>query len=183
MDFFGLDLSRISTILLAQLSVVHSTRTLSTHMITDEIKYLEGLKPHSQTLKADQFRKEPLRGLWKKHFSDPQFLIRNIGNHFGLNKGGNERLTQMIAEAFKRNTSGYFDDEFAHFLAHEFTIGAYDKRFKMKKMTGEWIVFQKHQGKNYYLTFGLHANDDWIYRHVNLAIEFDYPFLKGTFGK
>lgn len=45
-------------------------------------------------------------------------------------------------------------------------------------MTGEWFVFHKHEGKNYYLTFGLHGEtNDEIYKRIVLACEFDsLPF-------
>ena len=46
------------------------------------------------------------------------------------------------------------------------------------EITGEWVVFHKHEGANYYLTFALHTEtNDEIHKRVVIACEFDnLPF-------
>lgn len=184
-DFIGLNLNRFASIFLAQFFTLKYGRILTTGNITNEIKILESLSPNSKsrTKPASKLTRNPqLQGLWHKHFSDAQFYIKNFGAHFGYESGGNHRLDQVISEAFKRNTSGYVDDEFCVFLANQLTIEAYKERCENQKLTGEWIVFQKHNQKNYYLAIGLHGDDEKIIHDVRLAVEMDFPFLESTFG-
>ena len=109
---------------------------------------------------------------------DAGFILKNIGNHMGYGQKKTPRLDKIIKEAFERNTSGYADDEFINYIAHHTTIGAYEERTK-KTLTGEWIVFQKHNEQNYYLTLAAHNEGDQnIYSRVKDVYEFDYPFLK-----
>jgi predicted RNA-binding Zn-ribbon protein involved in translation (DUF1610 family) len=63
------------------------------------------------------------------------------------------------------------------FLCPVCSCSMYEFRARRKQMTGEWIVYQKYEGKNYYLTLGLHADDGTTYNHVKLARKFDFPFL------
>ena len=154
--FYGLDVSRISSIFIVQVMQMQARRVINTHQMLDEVKFLEGMKNSSSTQAASQFKREPLKGLMKKHFNDANFLIKNLGAHFGYDYGGNKNLDALVKEAFARNMSGCVDDEFINYLAHESTIGALQERAKNKKISGEWIVFQKYQGGNYYLTLAAH---------------------------
>jgi hypothetical protein len=175
--FYGLDLSRISSILLAQLYDLEKKRVVNIFNITQEIKYLEGLHNSTLTGKAEPFKKEPLRGLYKKHFTDARFIIKNIGNHLGYGNDKTPRLDKIINNAFSNNKSGCVDSDFINYISYHTTIGAYDEKAK-KRLTGEWIVFQKHNSKNYYLTMGAHnEGDNNILKRVNDAYMFDFLFL------
>lgn len=179
LGFYGLDLSRISSIFIAQIMQIEAARVVNTFQILDEVKVLEGIKKVSSTQPATCFKKQPLKGLMKKHFIDASFIKQNLNAYFGYEYGGNRNLEDVIEKAFKNNTSGYVDDEFLNYLAHETTIGALDKRRVQKKMTGEWIVFQKYNGLNYYLTVASHReNDDEIYKRCTNAYDLDYNFLR-----
>jgi len=176
--FHALDISRISSTLIAQIYKFEKSRVLNIFSILDEIKYLEGLKKSTSTGKESQFRGAILKGLNKKHFMDASFINKNIGNHLGYDNGKSKKLDKIIKEAFKRNTSGYADDEFFCYIAHHCTIGAYEDRAK-KSLTGEWIIFKSYKGQNYYLTLAAHnENDCDILNRVNDVYEFDYEFLR-----
>jgi hypothetical protein len=85
----------------------------------------------------------------------------------------------LISEAFARNESGYVDDKFISYIAHESTIEAFQKRAKKKRVSGEWIVFQEHNGKNYYLTLAAHdEGDENIYSRVCDAYDLEFDFLR-----
>ena len=177
--FYGLDITRISSVLIAQVIQMQANQVINTHQMLDEIKYLEGLKTSSSTKKAEPFKRLPLKGLMKTHFTDANFIIKNLGAHFGYDNGGNKRLDKLVSEAFARNESGYIDDEFINFIAHQSTIGALEQRAVKKNITGEWIVFQEHLGKNYYLTLAAHnEGDENIFKRVNDAYDFDFEFLR-----
>lgn len=177
-SFSGLDISRFSMVFLAQTIQMNINRVINTHQMMDEIRYLEGLGSESQTKKAAAFNKEPLKGLMKTHFTDASFILKNIGIHMGVLNGGGKKLDKLIQEAFDKNTSGVVDDEFVSYISSGITFGALKERAEKKKMTGEWIVFQEHEKKNYYLTLAAHnEGDSVIYKRVLDCYELDYPFL------
>jgi hypothetical protein len=45
-------------------------------------------------------------------------------------------------------------------------------------MTGDWIVFAKHQGQNFYLGLATHDDDDEaLYERLRQGGEWEFPFL------
>ena len=177
--FYGLDISRISSIFIAQVMQMHEHRVINTHQMLDEVKSLEGFKSVSSTQTASPFKHAPLKGLMKKHFTDARYVPENLSAYFGYKYGGNKNLHEIVEQAFARNKSGYLDEEFINFLAHETTIGAFQKRTLDNKVSGEWIVFQKFNGKNYYLTLAAHdEGDENIYGRVCDAYDLDFEFLR-----
>ena len=177
--FHGLDISRISSIFIVQVMQMQGNRVINTHQMLDEVKFLEGLGKQPRTKKAEEFKRLPLKGLKKTHFTNANFIVKNMGSHFGLERGGNKMLDRLIKKAFDQNTSGYVDDDFANFIAHKLTIGMLEERAANHRITGEWIVFQEYEGKNYYLTLGAHnEGDDNIYKRVCDSYELDFPFLQ-----
>jgi len=177
--FYGLDISRISSIFIAQVMQMQEHRVINTLQMLDEVKSLEGFKSVSSTQAASAFKKAPLKGLMKKHFTDARFVAKNLGAYLGYEYGGNKNLDEIVEQAFARNKSGYLDEDFINFLAYETTIGAFQKRALDNKMSGEWIVFQKYNGKNYYLTMAAHdEGDENIYGRVCDAYDLDFEFLR-----
>ncbi len=175
--FCRLDLNRISSILIAQIYRFEHLGVFSAYEILDEIKHLEGLKKSTLTGEARPFKGPFLSGLHKKHFSGARHILKNIGIYLGYESGRTARLDEIIREAFARNTSGYVDEDFIDFIAHETTVSAYEERVK-KSLTGEWIVFRQHKNRNYYLTLAAHnEGDENILQRVKMAYEFDFPFL------
>lgn len=178
-SFSGLDISRFSMTFLAQVAQMDAGQVINTHQMMDEIKSLENSGKRTQTKKVTPFRNEPLKGLMKTHFTDASFILKNIGIHMGLEHGDGKRLNKLIQKAFDKNTSGVVDDEFINRIATGMTFGALKERAKGQKLTGEWIVFQEHEGKNYYLTLAAHdEGDENIYKRVCDSYELDYPFLR-----
>jgi hypothetical protein len=45
------------------------------------------------------------------------------------------------------------------------------------RLTGEWIVFAKQDGVNYYLTLGVHQDDEAIWRRCK-ACAAEFPDLR-----
>ncbi|WP_421185272.1 hypothetical protein [Aeromonas enteropelogenes] len=172
--FYGLDLSRISTVLIAQIHYFETKRILSVHGIGDQLKRIES----GNASKVGRFKHLPLKGLYKSHFFDARFLLGNMNAQYGFDRGGNANLDKIIHKAFEQNTSGYYDDEMAMFLAHEMTVGMFEKRAHKQKLTGEWVIFKEYQGNKYYLCVASHLEDDNdIYERVNLAYQSSFPFL------
>ena len=177
--FFGLDISRISSIFIVQIMQMQRNRVINTDQIMDEIKCLEGLGRQPRTKKAEEFKRLPLKGLKKTHFTDASFIVKNMGSHFGLEKGGNKKLDQLFERASNQNTSGDVDDEFISFIVNGLTVVMLKERAANHRITGEWIVFQEFEGKNYYLTLAAHdEGDDNIYKRVSDCYKLDFPFLQ-----
>ncbi len=68
-------------------------------------------------------------------------------------------------------------------LAHQFVLGGLEDRAAARRMTGDWIIFATHEGRNFYLGLGTHdeaARDpDALYQRLRLGGEWDFPFLFG----
>jgi len=95
---YGIDTSRLSRLLLAQLASARKHRTISTFSVTDVIQQLEGRSPFpSMTAKPRQFKGDGLRGLWKVHFFDARFLVRNILNEWSMFSSKSEKFEKLCA--------------------------------------------------------------------------------------
>ncbi|WPK55475.1 hypothetical protein [Vibrio fluvialis] len=175
--FYGLDLSRISSVLIVQIWNHELDRSLNVHSIGDELKRIE----RGSSKKVGMFKHLPLKSLYKSHFFDARFIRGNINAEFGFEYGGNKKLDKVINQAFEHSESAYINDEFIMFLAHELTVKAIENRAQKGNLSGEWIVYQIYEGQNYYLTLGCHKESDQdIYDRVQAAYRLDFPFLVST---
>ena len=122
-----------------------------------ELDNLEGLRETSRTKPAAPFRKAPLcdHSLWHKHFfSNQRHLVRNVGIRWSLDPDGNDDLDKMIHEVAK--DYGHDPEVWQKILAHRLIVEAYEERAR-RGLTGDWIIFAKHKGKNYYLDLATHT--------------------------
>jgi len=141
--------------------------------ILDELKILEGLESSTQTKAAAMFRREPLKGLWHKHFFSAHFVPQNISN--GL---AGDKLTDLVEEVMNPEKSSIITQGMIDELAHRVTHEPLETRAKANKLTGEWIIFAKHDNSNYYLCLSTHeAGDDSIYKRIIEHCIRDFPFL------
>lgn len=123
-------------------------RLCSVHSIYDEIGKLEGTDSRpSLTKPAERFKSGTLRGLWHKHHHQANFLAKNLA----LELPRSDIVENAVAPYYGRTV-----DEVAGEIAHAVVVGAYEQRAREGRMTGEWIVFEKVDGVNYYLTLGYH---------------------------
>ncbi|MFH0295655.1 hypothetical protein AAFX91_00225 [Bradyrhizobium sp. 31Argb] len=159
---------KCSTGLLHQLVYHYENRTLHVHQILDEIAILEGVSPkRSLTKPESELGRPPLRGLWHKHFMQPAYIAKNLVNYWNP-----EKLEQLEREVPRDR------------WIHHFVIEGYSQRAGnappseglQPALTGQWIVFAKHQGINYYLTLGRHAEDEEIWRRCRACAP-EFPDL------
>jgi hypothetical protein len=134
-----------------------------------------------------------LRGLWHKHWFQAGFTIENLAlenerdglklMHIGLR----DRLGSDCLDGRpigKREVGA---------MAHAAVFDAMEHRAGTRKagvrsrLTGEWIVFARLRGRNYYLTLARHAetNEAILARCRAAAAEFPElsrpePFISGT---
>jgi hypothetical protein len=130
-------------------------------------KQPSGVKP------ATQFKNMPLKGLWHKHYFSTHFLANNIV--LALGKTGLEKLVNEVMDSAKSTViTQEMVNELAHRVAHE----PVEARNADKKLTGEWIVYLRHEGKNYYLCCNTHgAGDQFIYERIMQHCVRDFPNL------
>lgn len=61
--------------------------------------------------------------------------------------------------------------------------GIFAQRSREQRLTGDWIIFAKHQGQNYYLDLASHQeNDADIFSRISQGCFHQFPFLKNQFG-
>jgi hypothetical protein len=170
----GSDLSsRMSELLWFDMYVLEVKFGVSPHDILKSITNLEAGEPHSGIKPATIFRNLPLKGLWHKHFFSAHFLVNNIS--LALGKNGLEKLVEEVMDPKK---SGTITREMIQELAHRVTHEPVEKRDQQGKITGEWVIFAKHGGKNFYLCLNTHnAGDQFIYDRIIEHCVRDFPDL------
>lgn len=153
----GVDISRVSSFLLVQLTSAWKHRTLNTFSVTSIIQSLEGASQKTHTPKARPFRGSALSGLWKVHFIDPKFILQNIYNEWGMFDENNPKFAELCArvvaaEEMEPSACGWQER-----LAHELIVSGYERRARKRKLTGEWLIFGIRNGKNVYLALCKHS--------------------------
>lgn len=176
--FCGLDLTRVSTVLLAQIYVSEINRVFDAKDLVHPIKVMEGLTSSDSTRPPDQFLHPPLTGLYKKHFISPRFIVENLFN-FLRSKEGGRHFNAVWEEASKVSGSELINETFTKYLSHRMVIDPIGIKSSSNRLTGEWVVFHKHHGVNYYLTIAFHGEtNEQIHKKVVLACKFDdLPFV------
>ncbi|RZI43712.1 hypothetical protein EGT07_08055 [Herbaspirillum sp. HC18] len=144
--------------------------------VMDEIRALEDASHKSRTKPATQFERTPLlRGLWHKHYmgTGVPSLAKNILN--GLGKHGMKELA--AAELADREIT---EEAIARFT-HRLVQGTFELRCEEGKLTGEWIIFAKHNGGNFYLCLGGHTwGDEYIATRIQELCVPEFPFLSAS---
>ena len=127
---------------------------------------LHGTKP------ATEFRKPPLKGLWHKHYFTARFMAANITAQLG--KTG---LAKMVNEVFNTGAPRVTQEMISE-LARRVANEPFTQREQAGKLTGEWIIYAKHSGKNFYLCLNTHnAGDQAIFDRVAAHCPKDFPDL------
>jgi hypothetical protein len=142
--------------------------------ILQEIEALEGApsaRP-TRTKKAEEFVKPPLAGfgLWHKHYVSGSIdsIKVNVGNHWQYN------FFDCAKEVMQDQAIPY--EKKAEAISRKIVFDGYNDRSTLQKLTGEWIVYARHQGANHYLTLGKHRDKDAVLKHV-LACCREFPYL------
>lgn len=146
--------------------------------IIREIEELEaGL---SGQLKAPiQNRYPPLKGLWHKHYMQDGLSSLAMNVQKGLSKYGIPFFEKKIQEAKDAGEERFLSPEDVPALVNDIVSGNRQRLAEDHAITGEWLVFAKHEGQNYYLTIATHDSD--THQHVREQIEqvccVEFPFL------
>lgn len=176
-QLYGLDrfvAGRYSSLFLLNLLHLERIDGVDPWQVIDEIKHLEGLIPSRQTKPASQFTRLPLRGLWHKHFMPalPSVMAHNILNHFGKNG-----LKQLVDEVIDPGKSPVVTKDMIEELSQRVVVESMEQRAAADKLTGEWIVFAKENGQNFYLCVCTHRTGDESITSFIKACAAEFPFL------
>jgi hypothetical protein len=149
------------------------------YKVRSQIRCLEenisnGTKP------AEQFKHAPLYPFWHKHFFTPRHTYRNIGDRWGIARGGsgNKDLDRMMGKVAVENGSD--PDLWPGLLSHRFIIGGLEERSLDNRLTGDWIIFAKHEGCNYYLDVATHEEGEEpekLMAKLRASSATEFPFL------
>jgi hypothetical protein len=165
--------TRMSELLWLDIYVLDAAFGVSPHDILSAIKDVEHGEPASGVKPATQFKNMPLKGLWHKHYFSAHFLVQNI--FLALGKNG---LDKLVNEAFDPAKSDVITREMVNELAQRLAHEPFQARDAAKKVTGEWMVYLRRDGKNYYLCCNTHdANDQFIYDRIMEHCVRDFPDL------
>ncbi|MGA2636191.1 hypothetical protein [Methylocella sp.] len=168
------DLSaRMSELLWLDIYVLEQESGISAPEVLEAVNNLEDGELHNGVKPATQFRNLPLKGLWHKHFSPAHFLVNNL--LLGLGKNGLKTLVEEALDPSKSSviTQGMIDE-----LAYRVAYEPVENRCREGKMTGEWLIFAKHDGKNYYLCLNSHGvGDQFIYDRIMTYCTNEFPKL------
>jgi len=168
--------ARLSLALTIRLAICNLEH-MDTFNVLDEIDYLEGIKPSSRTKKPARFRKPPLQNLWHKHFFSTRHLVKNVGVRWNLADGGNADFSAMIESVEK--DFGDNPDLWQKVLAHRLVIEGFSER-ACRGLTGDWIVYGVHEGKNFYLDVAKHEEGrqpEHLLRNLRSGCYAEFPFL------
>jgi hypothetical protein len=147
--------------------------------IVAEVRGLEGLGS-SGTRAAEEFDRPPLRGFWKKHYlvGGMGSLAKNI--MLGLGKKRRE-LRRIIQEHWNPATAHLPPEAISRNIANAIT-NLYADRSLAQELTGEWIVFARHEGQNYYLCLAMHeevrADPNVLVERIKNGCVPEFPFLQ-----
>jgi hypothetical protein len=165
--------TRMSELIWFDIYVLDAAFGVSSHDILSAIKDVEQGERPSGVKPATQFKNMPLKGLWHKHYFSAQFLMENIA--LGLGKNGLEKLVNQVLDPAKSLViTQEMINELARRVAHE----PVETRDAQKKLTGEWIIYLRRDGKNYYLCCNTHnAGDQFIYDRIMEHCVREFPDL------
>ena len=181
-ELLGLDRiapGRYSTLLVMQLFGGFMSRTQNYNKVIREIEALEGIRAPSRLKPPIQNKHPPLRGLWHKHYLQDGIasMARNIQQ--GLRRHGIPLFRQRAEEAAAAGELRYVSQEDIGALVHEVVTGNWQRLSDSQALTGEWLLFAKHAGQNYYL--GLATHDKSVHQNVRSQIDAicckEFPFL------
>jgi hypothetical protein len=170
---------RISFLFLSTLFAASKAGRTDPFLIAREIEALEknqptGLKPPIQN------RHPPLKGLWHKHHMQSDIRSMALNVQHGLKHFGIPYLREKVREAEKAGEPRFFSVEDVRPLTNDAIHGNMERLRQAEKLTGEWIVFAKHEGHNYYLSIATHdrSTHEDLRQQIDAFCCVEYPFLE-----
>lgn len=170
---------RYSFLLLLELFGATQSGMLNPAKVVSQIRVLEGVEGARGLKAATPFKHPPLKGLWHQHYLEDGLpsMARNIQK--GIGKFGLPWFKQKIADAKASGEERYVTEADVVQIAHDAVVSNWERLINNEALTGEWLIFAKHEGKNYYLSLGKHnSGDDLLRSQIDAVCLQEFPFLK-----
>lgn len=180
-DIAGLERNvpgRYSVLLLMGLWAGLQHGQLNLEKVRIEIEALEGLRPGSSLKPASQFKHPPLQGLWHKHYLESGLapVARNLRK--GIRRYGMPHVERKVADALASVEERFFSEQDISLIAQDVVMGNWQRLVADSALTGEWLIFAEHMGKNHYLCLGRHTSGDESLRaQIDAVCLKEFPFL------
>ena len=179
-DFVGLvgiDMARVSDCLLVQLYGFAMGQSRDVFSVSDVMQGVEGRRPGICSKPGEPFRHDTLSGFWKAHVSDAHDISCNLVLELPKK---DEAMCNTIRDLEKEEAQNPSKNGMPGRLAQT-VVDGYEKRAERKALTGDWIIYGKHESKNYYLAVAEHARtkeeDEELYQRLNALCGAQFPFL------
>jgi hypothetical protein len=173
---------RYSFLLLLELFGATQSGMLNPAKVVSQIRVLEDVETASGLKAATLFKHPPLQGLWHQHYLEDGLpsMARNIKK--GIGNFGLPWFEQKIADAKASGEERYVTEADVAQIAHDAIVSNWVRLINCEALTGEWLIFAKHEGKNYYLSLGKHnSGDDLLRSQIDAVCLQEFPFLKDIF--
>jgi hypothetical protein len=95
----------------------------------------------------------------------------------GIEKRGLPWLQQQIQQAQQSGEERFLTERDCEQIAHDAVVGNWERLAESSSLTGEWLIFAKHQGRNYYLCLGTHGTDEVLRKQIDAICVPEFPFL------
>lgn len=145
--------------------------------ILDEIRLLEGIPTRpTNTKRASAFRGGLLDGLMHKHYFNARHIQRNLLNYHS--KGGGAAFERAISNILRETKSDQTPWQIAGRIADRSVNQALHHKNLEGSLTGDWIVYAVHGGKNYYLCLASHdESNETIFDRFSAQAAVEFPEL------
>jgi hypothetical protein len=169
---------RYSILLLLGLYGGMKSGQLNPAKVIYEIEALEGIRERSRLKPPSVFERAPLKGLWHKHYLEDGLASMAKNLRRGIHKYGLPWLDATVADAEASGEERFFTEQDVGRLVHDVVVGNWERLNADSALTGEWIIFAQHEGKNYYLCLGRHqGGDDFMRSQIDAVCVSEFPFL------
>lgn len=156
--------------------------------IIEEIYFLEGDEKYKSITKpASMFNQGLLCGLWHKHYhvADLKSLSFNLIEPL-KNKRGERRFNENLKTTYNRAEKNNWNNfEKANYLVELLFEKQLENLEQQQKMTGEWIIYHNHNGKNYYLAIAEHLTGEYreieydnLGKQIQVFCSLEFPEFK-----
>lgn len=170
---------RVSALLLLQLYAGATSGKLNPAKVVHEIAGLEGAGLDSTLKPPTRFeRHAALRGLWHKHYLQDGIASMALNLRRGIRQHGIPIVQKMVDKATAAGEERHFEGAHVAAIADDAVRGTWERLQNQQALTGEWIIFGVHEGANYYLSLGTHAEGDTILRkQIETFSRQEFPFI------
>ena len=161
------------------LAFVEQSGWSAIELITDELEFLEGARPRTTTKGPSPLRGGILDGLMHKHFFTPASLHHNLKNYWFGGAGNVEsKISRVLGRIAKEQETEVFTEEVLEAFRKRLIYPALDHKAVEGSLTGDWIIFVRHEGENHYLCLARHEEEhSAIHRRFYQNAKELFPYL------